>query len=153
MFLHWGDVLAYFDESVTHLPGFCGGRCVEAGGGHGVDLEEGPHGPQEPLMPQEQGCHLALCVPTDRHRLLRVQRRRGTGQQVHIPRQAANSIGLRGIQSAPWLHLQEDTKEEEKTRKCQRRHHHLLLLLLHSLEGAARECIGCLSVHKMTNKM
>lgn len=30
------------------------------GGGHGVNLEEGPHGPQEPLMPQEQRCHLTL---------------------------------------------------------------------------------------------
>jgi hypothetical protein len=84
MFLHWGDVLAYFDESVTHLTGFFGGRCVEAGGGHGVDLEEGPHGPQEPLMPQEQGCHLALCVPTDRHRLLRVLKQENAKEDITI---------------------------------------------------------------------
>ena len=50
------------DDLVTYLAGFFGGRCVEAGGGHGVHLQEGPHGPQEPLMPQEQGCHLTLCV-------------------------------------------------------------------------------------------
>ncbi len=31
IFLHWGDVLAYLDESVTHLAGFFGRRCVEAG--------------------------------------------------------------------------------------------------------------------------
>ncbi len=70
VFLHWGDVLAYFCKSVTYLAGFFGGRCVEAGGGHGVDLQESPHGSQEPLMPQEQGCHLTLCVITDRHCML-----------------------------------------------------------------------------------
>ena len=78
MFLHWGHVLAYFDESVTHLAGFFGRRCVEAGGGHGVDLEEGPHGPQEPLMPQEQGCHLTLCVHTDRHCMLGAEEEQGS---------------------------------------------------------------------------
>jgi len=63
-----------------------------------VDLQEGPHGPQEPLMPQKQGCHLTLYVPTDRHCMLSVQRRRGTGlpcHPVYTHRQTLPAEGLK----------------------------------------------------------
>ena len=43
-----------------YLPGLLGVGGMEGGGGHGVHLEESPHGAKESLMPQKQGCHLPL---------------------------------------------------------------------------------------------
>ena len=43
-----------------YLAGLLGVGGMEGGRGHGVHLQESPHGPQEALMPQKQGCHLTL---------------------------------------------------------------------------------------------
>lgn len=45
---------------VRYLAWLLGMGGMEGGGGHGVHLQESPHGPKEPLMPQEKRCHLAL---------------------------------------------------------------------------------------------
>ena len=45
---------------VEYLARLLGVGGVEGGGGHGVHLQESPHGPQEALVPQKQCCHLTL---------------------------------------------------------------------------------------------